>query len=109
MLLFQPLSSAFLRPARGYRREVTVVAVPRGSQWTLTLSDAFASIETRVVNTTVLQRYQRACKLTPRKAWHCRHACVVARLNGSPDPQRGTALRGLPIESSSGMGVLAVR
>ena len=39
MLLFQPLSSAFLRPARGYRREVTVVEVPRGSQWTLTLSD----------------------------------------------------------------------
>jgi hypothetical protein len=39
MLIFQPLSSAFLRPARGYRLEVTVVSVPHGSQWTLTLSD----------------------------------------------------------------------
>ena len=39
MLFFQPLSSAFLRPAPDYRREVTVVAVPRGSHWTLTLSD----------------------------------------------------------------------
>ena len=40
MLIFQPLSSAFLRPARGYRREVTVVEESsRVSQWTLTLSD----------------------------------------------------------------------
>jgi hypothetical protein len=39
MLFFQPRASAFPRPAPDYRREVTVVAVPRGSQWTLTLSD----------------------------------------------------------------------
>jgi hypothetical protein len=67
-------------------------------------SDAFASMETRFVNGTMLQRYQRACRLTQRKAWHCRHACVVARLNGSLDLQRGTALCGPPIESSNGDG-----